>query len=85
MGVKHFCMGWDVGILFDWFKGNGAKLRAMMGDRRRHKGQSHAAPILSSRHDRGGIPGLQSEWRPGAAAHGIGRRLAPISSPPRVH
>jgi len=38
MGVKHFCMGWDVGILFDWFKGNGAKLRAMMGDRRRHKG-----------------------------------------------
>jgi 2-keto-3-deoxy-L-rhamnonate aldolase RhmA len=31
MGVKHFCMGRDVGILFDWFKGNGAKLRAMMG------------------------------------------------------
>jgi len=31
MGVKHFCMGWDVGILFDWFKGNGAKLRAVMG------------------------------------------------------
>jgi len=31
MGVKHSCMGWDVGILFDWFKGNGAKLRAMMG------------------------------------------------------
>jgi len=24
-------MGWDVGTLFDWFKGNGAKLRAMMG------------------------------------------------------
>jgi len=23
--------GWDLGILFDWFKGNGAKLRAMMG------------------------------------------------------
>jgi len=22
---------WLVGILFDWFKGNGAKLRAMMG------------------------------------------------------
>ena len=28
MSVKHFRMGWDVGILFDWFKGNGAKLRA---------------------------------------------------------
>jgi len=24
-------MGWDVGILFDWFKSNGAKLRAMVG------------------------------------------------------
>ena len=23
--------GFVVGILFDWFKGNGAKLRAMMG------------------------------------------------------
>ena len=31
MGVRHFCMGWDVGILFDWFKSNGAKLRAMVG------------------------------------------------------
>jgi 2-keto-3-deoxy-L-rhamnonate aldolase RhmA len=31
MGVRHFCMGWDVGILFDWFKSSGAKLRAMMG------------------------------------------------------
>jgi len=29
MGVRHFCMGWDVGILFDWFKSNGATLRAM--------------------------------------------------------
>jgi hypothetical protein len=31
MGVRHFCMGWGVGILFDWFKSNGAKLRAVMG------------------------------------------------------
>ena len=31
MGVRHFCMGWDVGILFDWFKSNGAKLRGMVG------------------------------------------------------
>jgi 4-hydroxy-2-oxoheptanedioate aldolase len=31
LGVRHFCMGWDVGILFDWFKSNGAKLRAMVG------------------------------------------------------
>jgi 4-hydroxy-2-oxoheptanedioate aldolase len=31
LGVRHFCMGWDVGILFDWFKSDGAKLRAMVG------------------------------------------------------
>ena len=31
MGVRHFCMGWDVGILFDWFKTNGAQLRTMTG------------------------------------------------------
>jgi 4-hydroxy-2-oxoheptanedioate aldolase len=31
MGVRHFCMGWDVGILFDWFKSNSAKLRAKVG------------------------------------------------------
>ena len=31
MGVRHFSMGWDVGMLFDRFKSNGAKLRAMMG------------------------------------------------------
>jgi 2-keto-3-deoxy-L-rhamnonate aldolase RhmA len=30
MGVRHFCMGWDVGILFDWFKSQGAALRAMV-------------------------------------------------------
>ncbi len=28
MGGEALRMGWDV---FDWFKGNGAKLRAMMG------------------------------------------------------
>jgi 2-keto-3-deoxy-L-rhamnonate aldolase RhmA len=30
MGVRHFCMGWDVGILFDWFKSQGAAIRAMV-------------------------------------------------------
>jgi 2-keto-3-deoxy-L-rhamnonate aldolase RhmA len=30
MGVRHFCMGWDVAILFDWFKSQGAALRAMV-------------------------------------------------------
>lgn len=30
MGVKHFCIGWDVRILFDWWKTNGAGMRAMV-------------------------------------------------------
>ena len=30
MGVKHFCIGWDVRILFDWWKTNGAGMRAML-------------------------------------------------------
>jgi hypothetical protein len=27
MGVRHFCIGWDVGILFEWFKQNGQAMR----------------------------------------------------------
>ena len=32
MGVKHFCIGWDVRILFDWWKENGKKMRGVMGE-----------------------------------------------------
>ena len=31
MGVKHFCIGWDVSILFDWFKGAGQEMRKILG------------------------------------------------------
>lgn len=31
MGVKHFCIGWDVGILYGWWRTNGEKLRAAVG------------------------------------------------------
>src|SRR5262245_12992144 len=31
MGVKHFCIGWDVSILFDWFKENGRAMRQVLG------------------------------------------------------
>ncbi len=31
MGVKHFCIGTDVGILFDWFKKNGQQMRDALG------------------------------------------------------
>jgi 4-hydroxy-2-oxoheptanedioate aldolase len=32
MGVKHFCIGWDVRILYDWFRVNGNGMRAMFTD-----------------------------------------------------
>jgi hypothetical protein len=31
--VRHFCMGWDVSILFDWFKSEGRALRDALGGR----------------------------------------------------
>ena len=31
MGVKHFCLGWDVGILHDWWQANGRPMRDRLG------------------------------------------------------
>lgn len=31
MGVKHFCVGWDVSILFNWFKEAGQAMRDILG------------------------------------------------------
>ncbi len=31
MGVKHFCIGWDVSILFNWYKEAGQALRKILG------------------------------------------------------
>ena len=31
MGVKHFCIGWDVSILFNWYKDAGQALRNILG------------------------------------------------------
>lgn len=30
MGVKHFCIGWDVRILADWWDAKGAEMRGML-------------------------------------------------------
>jgi 4-hydroxy-2-oxoheptanedioate aldolase len=30
MGVKHFCIGWDVSILHSWWRTNGEGMRAML-------------------------------------------------------
>ena len=32
MGVKHFCIGWDVSILHSWWRANGEGMRAMLAD-----------------------------------------------------
>jgi 4-hydroxy-2-oxoheptanedioate aldolase len=32
MGVKHFCIGWDVRILADWWDTKGAEMRGMLGN-----------------------------------------------------
>lgn len=31
MGVKHFCIGWDVRILYNWWQANGEGMRGMLG------------------------------------------------------
>lgn len=31
LGVKHFCMGWDVQILYDWCKKEGSALKEALG------------------------------------------------------
>ena len=31
MGVKHFCIGWDVSIISDWAKQHGAALANKLG------------------------------------------------------
>jgi hypothetical protein len=33
LGVTHFCMGWDVEILFDWFKREGETTRKILEGR----------------------------------------------------
>jgi 4-hydroxy-2-oxoheptanedioate aldolase len=30
MGVKHFCIGWDVRVLYNWWRENGEGMRAML-------------------------------------------------------
>jgi 4-hydroxy-2-oxoheptanedioate aldolase len=32
MGVQHFCIGWDVRVLYDWWRVNGEGMRAMLTD-----------------------------------------------------
>jgi 4-hydroxy-2-oxoheptanedioate aldolase len=47
MGVKHFCIGWDVRILHEWWRINGAGMRTMLGD-------SEPAPVREEARERVG-------------------------------
>ncbi len=31
MGVKHFCVGWDIRIIYEWSKAQGAAMRKLLG------------------------------------------------------
>jgi 4-hydroxy-2-oxoheptanedioate aldolase len=53
MGVKHFCIGWDVRILHDWWRTNGEGVRA----------------ILRAEQDGTGDPGLQPQAREGSGSY----------------
>jgi 4-hydroxy-2-oxoheptanedioate aldolase len=33
MGVKHFCIGWDVTILSNWWRDNGTAMRKTLGEK----------------------------------------------------
>jgi 4-hydroxy-2-oxoheptanedioate aldolase len=52
MGVKHFCMGWDMSILHDWFTQTGGAMRELLSE----KAEARTPPAHSLRggSERGG-------------------------------
>ena len=44
MGVKHFCVGTDVSILFQWFVDNGKRMRSLLGRDTSAAAEIEAAP-----------------------------------------
>jgi hypothetical protein len=31
MGVKHFCVGWDMRVVYEWSKAQGPAMRKLLG------------------------------------------------------
>lgn len=52
LGVQHFCMGWDMSILFDWFKEKGGALKEVLATAREHD----ESPQTSQSADPTGVP-----------------------------
>jgi 4-hydroxy-2-oxoheptanedioate aldolase len=48
MGVKHFCIGWDVRILHEWWRVNGVGMRALLEGAAPAKAGAAAAPARES-------------------------------------
>ena len=46
MGVKHFCIGWDVRILADWWDTKGAEMRKLLRTKPK-KAAAEAAPAVA--------------------------------------
>jgi 2-keto-3-deoxy-L-rhamnonate aldolase RhmA len=47
MGVKHFCIGWDVRILHDWWRTNGAEMRKLLAAGSDEQESSAKSPQLA--------------------------------------
>ncbi|MFZ5784183.1 MAG: HpcH/HpaI aldolase family protein [Pseudomonadota bacterium] len=60
MGVRHFCIGWDVRILADWWDSKGAEMRNLLGTPAKpvkRKEAPGAAPRKPTRKGNGRAPG----------------------------
>ena len=47
MGVKHFCMGWDMSILHEWFTQTGGPMRELL-EEKHTTGTSETHPVRAS-------------------------------------
>jgi len=45
MGVKHFCIGWDVTILHAWWKTSGAEMRTILSHAPHQRKRAKAKPV----------------------------------------
>ena len=53
MGVQHFCIGWDVRILHDWWRTNGEGMRAILNGERAGTADGNAVAMPSTRRGAG--------------------------------